>query len=262
MNSDVRILQVSDPHLFADPKARLRGVETLSSLRQVLAHATRRRLSPNAVLCSGDLVNDDAGGYAHFVREFTALEKPIYCVPGNHDDAVAMRRALSGPPFQVGGYVDLSPSWRLALVDSSVPGRAAGRVSRAELRALDAAIAGTDRYVMVCLHHHPVQMASHWLDAVGIENADDLFKVLDAHSRVRVVTWGHVHQCFDARRRGVRLLGSPSTCGQFLPLSDEFAIDGRPPAYRRLTLQQDGTVETEVVWVDEAAGSLLAGASA
>ena len=262
MSSDVRILQVTDPHLFADPKGRLRGVETLSSLQQVLAHITRRRLSFDAVLCSGDLVNDDSGGYAHFVREFTALGKPIYCVPGNHDDAAAMRRVLSRPPFQVGGYVDLGRSWRLVLVDSSVPGRAGGRISRAELRALDAAIAGSDRYIMVCLHHHPVGMASHWLDAVGIENADELFKVLDAHSRVRLLTWGHVHQCFDARRQGVRLLGSPSTCGQFLPLSDEFAIDGRPPAYRRLALQEDGTVETEVVWVDEAAGSLVATASA
>ena len=59
-----------------------------------------------------------------------------------------------------------------------------------------------------------------------------------------------------ARRRGVRLLATPSTCAQFLPHSNEFAVDGRPPAYRRLTLQPDGTLDTEVVWVDEAAGVL------
>ena len=68
--------------------------------------------------------------------------------------------------------------------------------------------------------------------------------------RCAPISWGHVHQCFDARRHGVRLLATPSTCAQFLPLSDEFAIDARPPAYRRLTLLPDGTLETEVVWVD------------
>jgi Icc protein len=104
-------------------------------------------------------------------------------------------------------------------------------------------------------------MSSNWLDAVGVENANQLFEVLDAHSRVRVVSWGHVHQCYDGRRQGVRLLATPSTCGQFLPLSNEFAIDSRPPAYRRLTLQGDGSIETEVVWLDEAAHA-LASASA
>jgi Icc protein len=73
-----------------------------------------------------------------------------------------------------------------------------------------------------------------------------------------------VHQCFDTRRRGVRLLATPSTCAQFLPQANEFAVDARPPAYRRITLQPDGTLETEVVWVEPASGALdsAAGASA
>jgi Icc protein len=255
MNPDVRILQFSDPHLFANPEGRLRGMSTLASMRTVLAHAMRRCSSLDAVLCSGDLVNDDAGGYVHFERELSAVNKPVYCVPGNHDDPVRMRRALANAPFQVGGYVDLG-AWRLVLVDSCVPGQARGRVSRAELRALDSALGGTDGYAMICMHHHPVEMSSNWLDAVGVENADEFLAVIDAHPRVRLVSWGHVHQCYDARRQGVRMLATPSTCAQFLPLSDEFALDGRPPAYRRLTLQSDGTVETEVVWVEQATGAL------
>jgi Icc protein len=117
---------------------------------------------------------------------------------------------------------------------------------------------------MVFVHHHPVAMASRWLDTVGMENADDFFRVLDAHPQVRAVGWGHVHQCFDTRRRGVRLLATPSTCAQFLPQANEFAVDARPPAYRRITLQPDGTLETEVVWVEPASGALdsAAGASA
>jgi 3',5'-cyclic-AMP phosphodiesterase len=109
---------------------------------------------------------------------------------------------------------------------------------------------------MVCLHHHPVAMASRWLDALGIDNADEFFQVLDAHAQVRAISWGHVHQCFDARRHGVRLLATPSTCAQFLPLADDFAVDARSPAYRRLTLRADGTIETDVVWVEQAADAL------
>ena len=256
MSSDVRLLQFSDPHLFADPQARLRGVESLSSFRLVLADALRRRGALDALICTGDIVNDDAGGYAHFADELATLDKPVLCVPGNHDDDALMRRALSEPPFQVGGYVDLGQAWRVVLVDSCVKGEAGGRISRHELRALDSALANSDRYAMVCLHHHPVGMASVWLDAVGVQNADEFFEVIDAHPRVRVVCWGHVHQCFDGRRQGVRLLATPSTGGQFLPLSDEFAVDARPPAYRRLTLRSDGSLDTEVIWVEQAAGAL------
>ncbi len=241
----------------------MRGVQTLASMQRVLAHASGRRLNVDALVCTGDIVNDEPEGYAHFARVLGAFGKPVYCIPGNHDDPQRLRSALARPPFQVGGYADLG-AWRIVLVDSCEPRQARGRISAAELAALDAALGGCERYAMVFVHHHPVAMASRWLDTVGMENADDFFRVLDAHPQVRAVGWGHVHQCFDTRRRGVRLLATPSTCAQFLPQANEFAVDARPPAYRRITLQPDGTLETEVVWVEPASGALdsAAGASA
>jgi 3',5'-cyclic-AMP phosphodiesterase len=255
MNADVRLMQLSDPHLFASAHGRLRGVDTLASLQNVLAHARARKLNVDAVVCTGDIVNDEPEGYAHFARVMASMGKPVYCIPGNHDDPVHLRAALSAPPFQVGGHVDLG-AWRIVLLDSCVPGQAGGHISQSELQILDAALADAARYAMICVHHHPVEMASRWLDALGIDNADALFEVLDAHPQVRAVSWGHVHQCFDARRHGVRLLATPSTCAQFLPLADDFAVDARSPAYRRLTLRSDGTIETDVVWVEQAAGAL------
>jgi len=254
MPRDVRLLQLSDPHLFADPNGALRGVNTLEALRRVLRQVANRKLGFEAVVCTGDIVNDEPEGYAHFARELGALGKPVYCIPGNHDDPARLQQALAAPPFQVGGHVDLG-AWRLVLLDSCVPGRAGGHVSEAELQRLDAALTADGRFAMICVHHHPVPMASRWLDALGIDNADALFEVLDAHSQVRLISWGHVHQCFDERRRGVRLLATPSTGAQFLPLAATFAVDTRPPAYRRLTLRADGTIDTEVLWLDDLAGA-------
>jgi 3',5'-cyclic-AMP phosphodiesterase len=251
MNAEVRLLQLSDPHLFASPQGDLRGINTLASLQRVIAHASVRKLNLDAVLCTGDIVNDEPEGYAHFVRELENFGKPVYCIPGNHDDPARLRQALAAPPFQVGGHVDLG-AWRIILLDSCVPGRAGGHLAESQLQALDAALAGSERYALVCVHHHPVSMASRWLDEVGIDNAGDLFEVLDAYPQVRAISWGHVHQHFDGRRRGVRLLATPSTCAQFTPHSDQFALDSRPPAYRRLTLSADGTLETEVFWVEQA----------
>jgi Icc protein len=107
---------------------------------------------------------------------------------------------------------------------------------------------------MVCLHHHPVPMSSRWLDNVGLANADEFLHTIEAHRNVRAVVWGHVHQSFDVLRKGVRLLATPSTCAQFVPHAPDFAVDRRPPGYRTLELRPDGTLLTEVVWVEQQAG--------
>ena len=95
-------------------------------LRSVLAHAGGRRLNIDALVCSGDIVNDEPEGYKHFARVLGEFGKPVYCIPGNHDDPVQLRDALAGPAFQVGGYADLG-AWRIVLVDSCVPRQARGR---------------------------------------------------------------------------------------------------------------------------------------
>ena len=97
-------------------------------------------------------------------------------------------------------------------------------------------------------------MASRWLDRVGLTNAAEFLRVIDGHRNVRAIVWGHVHQNYDALRQGVRLLATPSTCAQFLPNADEFAVDRRPPGYRTLELHADGSLLTEVVWVERHAG--------
>jgi len=248
--SAIRLIQFTDPHLYSDEGEELRGVTTLPALAAALAQARARDWPPDALLLTGDLVQDDPGGYRHLRRLFGSLGPPVLCIPGNHDEPQAMRRELANKPFVLGGLLDIG-RWRIVLLDSCLPGSAAGALSREALAGLDAALgsAGT-RHCLVCLHHQPVPMGSRWLDQVGLTNASEFLETIDAHSNVRAIVWGHVHQSFDALRKGVRLLATPSTCAQFMPKSDDFAIDVRPPGYRTLELRADGSLLTEVVWVE------------
>lgn len=244
----IRLLHITDPHLYGAEDGTLRGVATLPGLRRALAHALADERRAEAILLTGDLVQDDPAGYAHVRREFAPLGLPVLCIPGNHDDPAAMRRALQGEPFRLDVAHDFG-SWRVVQLDSVVPGEAGGRLAADALAALEHALsAAPDRHALVCLHHHPVSMSSRWMDGIGLANADELWRILDAHSNVRAVLWGHVHQDFDAMRGPVRLLASPSTGAQFLPRSDDFALDTRPPGYRWLDLHDDGTLSTQVAW--------------
>jgi Icc protein len=253
--SVVRLTHFTDPHLFGSESQCLRGVATLPALAAALDHARARDWPPDAVLVSGDLVNDDPAGYPHFRRLFGALGLPVYCVAGNHDEPQAMHRELAGEPFVLGGFVDLG-RWRIVLLDSCIPGSARGAISEQGLAGLEAALASAgQQHCLVCLHHHPVPMGSRWLDNVGLVNAAEFLQTIDQHKNVRAIVWGHVHQNYDALRKGVRLLATPSTCAQFLPGAQNFAVDQQlPPAYRTLELRADGSLLTEVVWVEQRRG--------
>lgn len=259
MTEPLRLLQFSDTHLMSDPAGELKGVRSLDAVRAVLQHARLRHWNADALLLTGDLVHDDPDGYAQVRAVFGGLDKPVHCLPGNHDDVAAMRAALTAAPFHLGGLADFA-HWRVVLLDSVAQGQAHGVLAPAELARLEQLLASAGgRHVLVCLHHHPVQMASRWLDTVKLLNSQEFFAVVDRHSCVRAISWGHVHQQFDVRRKGVRLLAVPSTCAQFTPYSEQFAVDTQShPGYRRFALHADGSVETDIVRVDLHAAALRA----
>jgi Icc protein len=234
--------------LYGDAAGKLRGVQTDASLHAVLDDAFAEGADYAAVLVTGDLVQDDPAGYLRFKSIFGNMKRPVLCIPGNHDEPDAMRRELNAAPFQICGARGIGP-WQFIMLDSYDPGQVGGRLVAAELERLDAALASSPRHAVVCLHHHPVAMGSRWLDGIGLANAEEFWRIIESHPHVRAVLWGHVHQVYDDFRGAVRLLATPSTGAQFLPGSEKYAVDLKPPAYRILDLRADGSIETEVRWI-------------
>ena len=246
----VRLLQLTDPHLMGDPAASMRGVETLASLRRVLQAVRTDIEAADALLLTGDVVHDDADGYAWIRSELGPLGRPVLCIPGNHDEPALMRAALDAPPFRHCGHHDFG-AWRIVMLDSALPGEVAGELAPAELARLEAALgAGCPPHALVVLHHQPVPVGSPGLDGVGLRNGPALLATLSRLPAARALLCGHVHQ--ESERRAGRLpaFSTPSTCVQFLPGSASFALDTRGPACRLLELRDDGSIDTRVVWLD------------
>ncbi len=249
----LRVLHLTDPHLFADTDGSLRDTVTHESLLSVLEHYRSSDWLADVVVVTGDLVQDDSqGGYDHFRDLLGELGLPVYCVPGNHDVLPLMRASLQEPPFYYCDSVE-QENWLIIGLDSYVSDQAGGAVSDDELARLDQAIADSDAaHVMVCLHHPPVDMGSKWLDSVSLDNGDDVLNRMAASGKVRLAVSGHVHQAYDAEHDGIRIITTPSTCRQFAIGSDEFAVDDNPPAYRRIELHDDGKLSNELIWVGHA----------
>lgn len=248
----VRLLQISDTHLHATKDSRMRGVNTFDSFRAVLDAALKDETwPPEAVLVSGDIVQDESrAGYELFRSEMEQLNVKVLCLPGNHDDPKLMDEILTGGPFHFCGTIRIE-GWSLILLNTFLTGEDAGGLGEKRLQALASALQeNASQHVVVCMHHQPLNMGSAWLDGVGLRDAHRFLGIVDQHRNVRAVLWGHVHQASDRTRGSVRFLSAPSTCSQFLPSSDFFAIDSRPPGMRWLTLHPDGRLDTRVVWVE------------
>lgn len=230
----------------------MRGVNTYDTFRAVLDHALADEFWPaDAILVSGDIVQDESrAGYQLFRAEMERLDVSVFCLPGNHDDPKLMDEILSGAPFQFCGSQRLG-NWSLILLNTFLTGEDAGGLGARRLEALAVSLKEHEsQHTIVCMHHQPLNMGSAWLDGVGLRDAEQFLTVLDSSPNVRAVLWGHVHQASDRTRRNVRFLSAPSTCSQFLPSSDFFAIDSRPPGMRWLTLYPDGQIQTKVVWLE------------
>lgn len=246
----IRLLQITDTHLLGTRDGLMRGVSTFATMQAVRAHAQQRFANPEGVLLTGDLVQDDADGYALIRDAFQQSPAPVYCIPGNHDLPDAMRAALSMRPFVLDDHVVID-NWLIVLMNSWQANRAGGRLGSRQIERLDQLLTQhANRHALVCLHHHPIAMHSQWLDQVGLEDTEQFQTCLKAHPQVRGVIWGHVHQELDSTRDGIRYMATPATCAQFLPGSDDFALDTRPPGYRTLELGSDGSISSEVVWLD------------
>jgi Icc protein len=248
----IRVLHLTDPHLFANADGDLRGTVTQESLQRVLDHYEAGDWRADRALITGDLIQDDsAEAYDRFQKLLLPLNMRMHCVPGNHDIRDLMRPICSRPPFSYCAKEEVR-NWLLLGLDSCIKGDAGGEVTSEELDRMDQIISESPaKHVLVCLHHPPVPVGSKWLDTVTLKNGDELLERMEAAGRVRLLVFGHVHQPYDAEHAGIQVTGTPSTCSQFKPGSEDFALDDRPPAYRRITLNSDGSSSSELVWVED-----------
>src|SRR5258707_2493463 len=159
----MQILQITDTHLYGTASGKLRGVETDPSLRARLDEAFARVPNYEAVLVTGDLVQDDKSGYLRFRSFCGGLAKPVLCIPGNHDEPEAMRSELTGEPFKICGSHTIG-DWTFVMLDSYDPGHVGGRLTKNQLARLDTALGQAPKHAMVFLQPHPIMIGSRWLD--------------------------------------------------------------------------------------------------
>jgi Icc protein len=243
-----RILQLTDLHLRDPSERTLLGVDTEESFLQTLACARQDGAPPDLLLLTGDLAEDPSPHcYQRLQALLQRLPFPSLCIPGNHDDPKIMAQHLMSDEKGIVSHYQLGP-WKLVGINSARPDLPSGLICQDELIRLRLIIdQAQEPYILIALHHHPVESGSPWMDRMRLMNSKDLLNLVTESPKVRGLVFGHIHQEMDLLWGAIRLLGTPSTCVQFAPGADVFKLDQKPTGYRWLILNDQGNIDSIVV---------------
>lgn len=248
-DKQLRILHVSDTHLMARPEGELLGVKTSASFEAVLSmlETEIKQTHVDLIIHSGDMSQDDsAASYQYFSEKVRHLGVPIYYVPGNHDNPIVMDQLFPIHNIRQEKHI-VHPNWQIVLLNSQKQHAVEGYLDSSQLDFLDDCLGKyPDMHAIIAFHHQPLPVGAAWLDNLGLTNANELWAILQKHSNVNTVLFGHVHQEFVGKVRGIRCISVPSTCIQFMPQQDAFGLEHIPPGYRWLDLYADGSIQTGV----------------
>lgn len=247
IDDTVNVLQISDCHLFADKSKSLLGVNTYDSFCAVIDEIKAQNFNYDFIAFTGDISQDySVKSYEHFAEIIKVLNKPVFFLPGNHDDGPLMYRIFENLGVNIAKNV-ITPKWQFIFLNSEVYAVPHGWVER---RQLDyAAFCGRrspDQHVAILVHHMPLLVQSAWLDTQTMHNLDEFNTYIHRIPNVRAVITGHIHQEFDVTERGIRYIATPSTSIQFTPKSNDFALDSVGPGWRYLSFNPDGSIDTKV----------------
>jgi Icc protein len=247
----MRLLQLSDPHLLADPQGRFRGRQPWACFEAALRRGRMLAPAPDLLLISGDLCQDESwAGYARLRDYLAAWPTPVALLPGNHDHPQRLRAALGRQALLAPAALELH-GVRLLLLNSHRSGCVEGWLGPRQLAWLAAQLAAPSPLpLLVAVHHPPLAIGDPAFDAIGLRDGPALLKLLAGQPQLRAVLFGHVHQHWQgllpdrpAPLPPLPLLGCPSTLCGFGPVQP--CPLGRPhdPGGRVLAIGADGGLQ-------------------
>ncbi len=247
MPSPLTIIQITDLHILAEPSKTMAGVNTEKTFQQIVEHIHKIYPSIDLLLVTGDLTQDAClSSYQRIFKTFKKYPTRTICLPGNHDNFNLMQQVIANKQINCDKRIQFK-NWQIISLNSKKPGATGGFIDPLELSFLANTLENNPSlHTLIAMHHHPVPTNSLWMDTMTIENSHKLFAIINRYPQVKALCYGHIHQETEMIKDNRLILGTPSTCFQFKPLSIDYAIDNNKPGYRVLTLYANGSVESSV----------------
>ena len=246
-----KIIQITDLHLNKSKDVVSNGVNTHESANKVIESIRINEKDNDCLILSGDLSNDcSSESYNHLIQLLKGFEAPIYLMSGNHDSPSLLKTLTINKNIFLKNFLCFN-NWGVFMFNTKKENSPNGFLKKEELVYFDQVLSNTlYKNIIIFLHHHPVPIGSASMDSMIIENAELLTERIMKYDKIKAVSWGHIHNEFNLNMGSAKLFSTPSTCYQAKEKSKDFIIDPEAlPGYRKISLNDDGSFDTEVIRV-------------
>ncbi|WP_199432913.1 metallophosphoesterase [Qaidamihabitans albus] len=214
---DLSLVQLTDTHLLPPGTLMHDIVDTTANLVAAVEMIEASAGPVDGLLLTGDLTDNGAPAAYRRLREIVEpaaerLGAEVVYAMGNHDERGAFRAELLGEPRSDRDcdHVRMVGGLRVAVLDSSEPGRHDGHLSPAQLEWLADVLAKPAPWGSVLVvHHPPLPSPVPTVHLLRLRGAERLAEVLDG-SDVRLVVSGHAHHAGCGALAGVPVWVGPA----------------------------------------------------
>lgn len=224
----LKILQITDTHLFKNDEDELFGIKTNLQLKTLINYLLTLNLSIDRIFLTGDVSQDmSAESYQYAISEISRFKKPVFWVPGNHDDFKIMLTEFGQSYWFQSPFYFKAYEKAFVFLNTKRQGVDSGYFSDVDRGEVRRVLRSTVKNETVCLvmHHHPVKTNTPFIDKYILENDDAFWNLIDQYPRVKNIICGHVHGDYTIQRKNVTVHTSMASCFQFVQGSEKIAID-------------------------------------
>ncbi len=202
---------LSDTHVAGDKEEAYRGFKPYKNLQTVVPQVVSA--APQGVIINGDVarLTGEQSDYQRINELLNPITQkiPVHMTMGNHDDRANFRRAFPDITTQVEEkyvhVIEASPV-RMILLDSLLyVNKVAGLLGKSQRSWLENYLATASAMPTLLFVHHTLGDNDS-----GLLDVDRMFSIIQPHSFVKAVFYGHSHLYQYSEREGIHLINLPA----------------------------------------------------
>lgn len=220
--TEMKIIQFTDTHLRGDNLLSFGKCDTSATVKKAMEYFKNmpEKDLPDLFIATGDLADNGNHTAYYKVKEyFSQLPRPVYCLPGNHDNRKDMTNILGRElcPIEKGMdpylcYTIEDGPIRVICVDTIVEGKHWGGITDKVADWLEAKLdEKPNKRTLIFTHHPPFEAGMGFMDE-GFENIRRFEEILVRHRDHIQLCCGHMHRPISTVWRGVPITVSAPIC--------------------------------------------------
>ncbi|MBA3535646.1 MAG: metallophosphoesterase [Tatlockia sp.] len=218
MPNYLKVIQLSDTHLFADDESEMKGVKSNLRFKTVIEQIYAEELTDtDLIFLTGDLSQDETEqSYQKLVDSLAPFHIPVYWIPGNHDHLPTMESVFKKANNFSRVHELIKNGWKFIFLNTKLDRSVEGYLANSQLQILQERIDATEENtkIAIVMHHHPIEVHTPLIDQFILKNKAEFWDMISG-TPVELVICGHVHGDYKIKYNNIMLESAPATCLQW-----------------------------------------------